>query len=345
MSQPSVVEFAHHASKGVELPRVSWTSLATYPIALPPLAEQQRIADRLAAIDTRHAAAALHLAAARAVVERFRSSVLAAACSGRLTEDVRAGEATEAGSDLPTSWLSTTLGDLADSIRGGSSEVPIDTATDYPVLRSSSVRPFKIDYDDVRFLSGTQSQNVANFLKDGDLLVTRLSGSIEYVGNAALVDDIGDRRCQYPDRLFRVRLEEPEHARYVELFLASTRARAQIEAASRSAAGHQRISISDLKGLSIELPPIEEQHEIVRRSNTMLATADGFASQIDRTAATLDRVSRASLGMAFRGELVPTEAALAEEEGRDFESANELLARTATAAPKGTPRRRSKQPV
>ncbi len=330
-------------SRGSTILHLSQGALRKLPISLSPRAEQQRIAARLDQIDRRRVAAADHLQAARAGIERFRSSVLAAACSGRLSDHVRAGEATEAPNDLPTSWLSTTLGDLADSIRGGSSEVPTDTATDYPVLRSSSVRPFTIDYDDVRFLSGAQSRVAANFLEDGDLLVTRLSGSIEYVGNAALVDDIGDRRVQYPDRLFRVRLGEPGHARYVQLFLASPRARDQIEAASRSAAGHQRISISDLKGFSIELPPIEEQREIVRRSNTMLATADRFTAQIDRTVATLDRVSRASLAMAFRGELVPTEAALAEEEGREFESADEILSRIERrAAPTGARRRRGK---
>ncbi|MGH2889388.1 MAG: restriction endonuclease subunit S, partial [Solirubrobacteraceae bacterium] len=51
MSQPAFVEFAHHASNGVELPRVGWKALAEFPISLPPLDQQRRIADWLDEID------------------------------------------------------------------------------------------------------------------------------------------------------------------------------------------------------------------------------------------------------------------------------------------------------
>lgn len=302
--------------------------LARLEVSVPPVAEQRRIAARLDEIDTHTIAAATHLQLARVTVERFRSAVLAAACSGRLTEDPRETDGGVAGV-TPVSWLSTTLGDLADSIRGGSSQVPIDDVTEYPVLRSSSVRPFSIDYADVRYLADAQSQSRANFVEEGDLLVTRLSGSLEYVGNAALVAALGDRRLQYPDRLFRVRLIEPRHARFVQLFFASPKARAQIESASRSAAGHQRISISDLRSLSIALPPLREQEEIVRRTEAMLSKADRLMARVDLTATALARVSRASLAEAFRGNLVPTEAAFAAGADCDFESADELLARIA----------------
>ena len=295
-------------------------------VELPPLPEQRRIAVRLDEIEMASTTVVAHLASARSIVQRFRTAVVAAACSGRLTADWRQDDSNST-LDVPRSWRRATLGELTDSIRGGSSEVPTVDITAFPVLRSSSVRPSSVDYDDVRYLSREQSQKAANFVQDGDLLITRLNGNIEYVGNAALVGGLDGRRVQYPDRLFRLRLKEPAHAPFVELFLASPRARAQVRAVSRSAAGHQRISIADLKGFSIELPPLNEQHEIVRRVNATLAAAAHITDRVDQTATALERVFDACLAKAFRGELVPTEAALAEQAGRDFESAGELLAR------------------
>ncbi len=63
-----------------------------------------------------------------------------------------------------------------------------------------------------------------------------------------------------------------------------------------------------IKDTLLPLPPIEEQQEIVRRSTEMLSAADRLSARIDATAGMLDRVTKASLVKAFRGELVPAEA-------------------------------------
>jgi type I restriction enzyme S subunit len=313
--------------RSTAIPGLSREQLYERELVVPPLAEQKRIAQRLDDLEAHRVNAEARLNSARYILGRFHRAVLAAACSGRLTEDFRQDDEEGDAAGAPASWRRTILRDLTAGIRGGSSEVPIDSVTKYPVLRSSSVRPLTIDYDDVRYLSEEQSHKAANFIEDGDILVTRLNGNIEYVGNAAVVAGIGSRRFQYPDRLFRVTLKEPAHARYLELFFASPQAQAQVQARSRSAAGHQRISISDLKGLSIELPPLDEQHEIIRRTSVALDTADRLGARIERTGAALDLVAKASLAKAVRGELVPNEAVLAEEQGRDYESADELLDR------------------
>jgi type I restriction enzyme S subunit len=60
-------------------------------VALPPRTEQKRIADKLDAVLTRVDAVNTRLARVAPLLKRFRQSVLAAATSGRLTEDWRAG--------------------------------------------------------------------------------------------------------------------------------------------------------------------------------------------------------------------------------------------------------------
>jgi type I restriction enzyme S subunit len=312
LNQLSVANLAHHLSAGVELPRVDWKSLSTLPISFPQSKDEQRaIVNQVERARGLAASAGAHLDRTQLVVQRFRQAVFAAACSGRLTVDWRIehGRLTDGHSetDLPDRWESISLGELASSIRGGSTEVPSNEATDFPILRSSSVRPFKIDYSDVRYLQLRQSQRRENFLADGDLLITRLSGSIEYVGNCAVVRDLSGR-IQYPDRLFCCRLNDPRESAYVELAFAGPKVRRQIEAASRSAAGHQRISIADLKAFTISRPPLDEQDEIVRRVNQLLTITYELRRRVDAAERKVERTSQAVLTKAFRGDLIPTVA-------------------------------------
>ena len=58
-------------------------------IPVPPLAEQKRIVEKVEALLAQVAAARERLTRVREILKRFRQSVLAAACSGRLTEEWR----------------------------------------------------------------------------------------------------------------------------------------------------------------------------------------------------------------------------------------------------------------
>jgi type I restriction enzyme S subunit len=89
LTTPAVVEFANHNSSGVQLPRIGFDQLATLEIPLPPLAEQRRIVAAVEAVLARVGAARDRLNRVPATLKRFRQAVLAAACSGRLTEDWR----------------------------------------------------------------------------------------------------------------------------------------------------------------------------------------------------------------------------------------------------------------
>lgn len=68
---------------------ISKKDIVNIQIPLPPLAEQHRIVAKLEALLAQVNAAKEHLAAVPPIIKRFRQSVLAAACSGRLTEDWR----------------------------------------------------------------------------------------------------------------------------------------------------------------------------------------------------------------------------------------------------------------
>ncbi|MFM2432516.1 MAG: hypothetical protein RLZZ511_3730, partial [Cyanobacteriota bacterium] len=61
----------------------------------------------------------------------------------------------------------------------------------------------------------------------------------------------------------------------------------------------------EIRSLGISLPPLEEQHEIVRRVETLFAKADRIEAQYQKARQAVDRLTPALLAKAFRGELVP----------------------------------------
>jgi type I restriction enzyme S subunit len=91
--------------------------------------------------------------------------------------------------------------------------------------------------------------------------------------------------------------------------------------------GRARLNLAEIKAISISLPPLVEQEEIVRRVETLLRLADSIEKRVTVATSRANKLTQAILGKAFRGELVPTEAELARREERSYEPASALLAR------------------
>src|SRR5216683_1166578 len=145
-------------------------------IPLPPLAEQKRIIAKIEALLARVDAARERLAKAPAILKRFRQSVLAAACSGRLTADWReshpdvepaskllsqirveceredASEPKLDEAEIPDTWAWSRFGFLMGELRNGISTKPNIDPPGTKILRISSVRPGAVSFSDVRYL-------------------------------------------------------------------------------------------------------------------------------------------------------------------------------------------------
>jgi type I restriction enzyme S subunit len=61
------------------------------------------------------------------------------------------------------------------------------------------------------------------------------------------------------------------------------------------------------------------------RREALFRLADAIESRVAAATARAEKLTQAILGTAFRGELVPTEAELARQEGRTYEPASALL--------------------
>lgn len=343
--------------RSTAIPGLSRKQLYERELVVPPLAEQQRIAARLDEIEARCAAAAAHLHAARTIAGRFRSAVLAAACTGRLTTDWREDHP-EATSDellarltearrtsakrrkgtadghgltseaqlalLPDTWSLVRFGDIIDV---GTGATPLRDNRAYyddgtiPWVTSGAVNAGTITKPTELITSIALIETNVKLFPAGTLLIA-MYGEGQTRGRVAeLAIEAGTNQA-VAAVLFDEATESLQP--FIRLFFEDSYQRVR----ALSIGGVQpNLNLGMIKDTLIPLPPLDEQHEIVRRTSVALGTAGRLVTQIKQTATTLDRVSQTSLAKAFRGELVPSEATLATEEGRDFESAEDLLAR------------------
>lgn len=89
----------------------------------------------------------------------------------------------------------------------------------------------------------------------------------------------------------------------------------------------KHLSSRTVQKIPIPLPPLDEQKQIVAEIETQFARLDDAVAALERARARLKRYRASVLKAACEGRLVPTEAELARQEGRDYEPASVLLER------------------
>jgi type I restriction enzyme S subunit len=180
-------------------------------------------------------------------------------------------------------------------------------------------------------------------LSPGDILMVRSNGSPSLVGKTAIVS-CEEAGFAYAGYLIRLRADRDKVLpAFLNIALSAHSVREQIELPLRSTSGVNNINSTEVRQLSICIPGMREQHEIVRRVNALFGLADTIEKRLAAASLRAEKLTQSILAKAFRGELVPTEAELARAEGRDYEPAAVLLdrirqERQAQAAPgtKGT---------
>jgi len=103
-----------------------------------------------------------------------------------------------------------------------------------------------------------------------------------------------------------IKPHDPEAVPYLRLVLRSKRA--ELIAAGQGGA-QPNISQGILRRLSIPLPPLDEQRQIVERLEEQLSAIDALRAAIERARRRSASLRRAVLDRAFRGELVPQDPA------------------------------------
>ena len=295
--QNQILDLSSGSTNQIELNR---TTVASTQIPFAPLHEQKRIASKLDVLLARVEACQGRLGRASLILKRFRQAVRDTATSGHLTEDWRENE------EL---WQTSSLGSMLIDIRYGTSKKSLYELQDgVPVLRIPNIGEGKIDASDLKFGHFTKKEQENLALKEGDLLLIRSNGSVELIGKTAIVEPEFDGYL-FAGYLIRLRADTSVvNPNYLSLFLSSSHARKYIERTARSTNGIYNINSQEVRAIQINLPPLEEQDEIIRRVEAIFTFADYLEARCQAAITRVKRLTPTLLDKAFRGELVPQDS-------------------------------------
>lgn len=285
------------AITGTAQPQITRQSLSNVTVKLAPLAEQTRITQKLdellAQVDTLKA----RIDGIPALLKRFRQSVLAAAVSGRLTEEWRSKNELPSPSskkfeDLLRDKNKLSYGVLkpGDADEEGVPMVRVMDISDWGRLNNSEI--FRIS----KKLSEEFKRTI---LEKGDILLSVMAT----IGRAAIVPDYlaGGNVNR---ALAVIKLGDDISSEFAFFQIMSPQFQAEFVEKQLGSA-QRRINLSDLREFTVLLPVREEQTEIVRRVEQLFAFADQLEAKVASAKSRIDHLSQSILAKAFKGELVP----------------------------------------
>lgn len=303
-------------------------------IPLPPLNEQKHITAKLDQIMPKIDEVKERLERIPQILKRFRQSIIATACSGRLTADWRGNHPdVESASKIvewlintkkkkskypvaiekidntlngiPATWNFVKLKNIIHGIKYGTSKKCNYDNTTIPVIRIPNVVKGYIEHNDLKYTHLSDREFGQLKLGKDDILLVRSNGSVSLVGKAALVTQ-RESGFAYAGYLIRLRFNQKKiFAAYINCALATYRTRLQIELPARSTSGVHNINSVEVSNLVIPLPPFEEQQEIVSRVEVLFKKADEIEVRYHKVKTYVDKLTQSILAKAFRGELVP----------------------------------------
>jgi len=268
-------------------------------------------------------------------------AVLAHACSGQLTEDWRGTDVDDHDDGLPRGWSRPPLSELCTAFQYGSSQKSDDTG-DVPVLRMGNLQDGRIDWSNLKFSS--DAAEIDKYALEPNTVLFNRTNSPDLVGKTAIYR--GERPAIFAGYLIRI-VHGPEiDPEYLNFCLNEQAFREFCMRVKSDGVSQSNINAKKLAAYEMPHAPLAEQQEIVRRVNDLFALADSIDQRVVEATRRAEAMTQSILARAFRGELVPTEADLAAAEGRDYETAEELLARIRDASTEpadGRSRRRRRE--
>lgn len=283
-------------SKGSAQLNMSTEWIKEQPLCIPPLAEQQRIVDRIEYLFSKLDEAKEKAQSVLDSFETRKAAILHKAFTGELTAKWRV----EHGVDEV--WKISTVGDVCHEVKVGIVIKPSQYYTDVehgtPAFRSANVRENHIDDFDWVYLDRTgMESNKRSIVHTGDVLVVR-SGN---PGTACVVSKKFDGYNAI-DILIAVPNQNLITSDFLCCYTNSPFGKNLVSENKRGMA-LTHFNVKGYSGLPIRIPKLVEQREIVRILDNLLAKEQRAKEAAEAVLEKIDLLKKSILARAFRGEL------------------------------------------
>ena len=295
LKSPYFREFmlSHVSGIGGSLMRAQPKHITSYPIPLPPLAEQQRIVERIESLFTKLDAAREK---AREVVDGFelrKAAILHRAFTGELTEQWRANNGASSGRKT------VTIASVCHSLKYGTAKKSAK-AGNVVVLRMGNLQGGEIDWSNLAY-SNDEEDNEKYSLSPGDVLFNR-TNSPELVGKTSIYR--GEFPAIYAGYLIKLDYNRDIiSGEYLNYMLNSPEAKEYCKTVKTDGVNQSNINAKRIGAFLIPLPSLNEQKETEKRLQSILRKQLQVSEAAQQVIDNIDAMKKALLGRAFRGEL------------------------------------------
>ena len=296
------------SAKGAAQLNISTKDLSLIEVVIPPRAEQKTIAEKLDTLLAQVESTKARLERIPKILKRFRQSVLAAAVSGKLTEEWRGTNAISFQQppitigreyeEVPEGWA---WNDLVDLAKLESGHTPRKSRTDY--WENGDV-PW-ISLQDIRAAHGRVIEktkfmpNMKGIENSSARILPR--GTVCF-SSAISVGYTTIMGCEMATTQHFVNwICSPELNNYY-LMYAFMAAKDHLTISGQGSTV-KTIYMPACKKFRLIAPPLDEQTEIVRRVDQLFAYADTIETQVNNALERVNNLTQSILAKALRGEL------------------------------------------
>lgn len=279
---------------GTAVPKFNKTDLKTIPLPVPPLAEQQRIVDRIESLFAKLDEAKEK---AQAVVDSFetrKAAILHKAFTGELTAKWR--EEHDVGME---SWEKKSVGELCISLKYGTAKKS-DASGNVVVLRMGNLQQGEIDWSDLAY--SNDPDDIEKYkLFPGDVLFNR-TNSAALVGKTAIYR--GEHPAIYAGYLIKLDYDHDKIiGDYLNYALNTLDAKKYCNLVKTDGVNQSNINAKKIGAYSFNVPSIPEQEKIVSAIQKLLSKEQQTKEAAEIVLDQIELMKKSILARAFRGEL------------------------------------------
>ncbi len=271
---------------------VSIKDLAEMYFMIPPLAEQQRIVERIESLFAKLDEAKENMQNVLDGFETRKAAILHKAFTGELTAKWRKQHGVSMDS-----WEEKMLGDVADT-QYGYTESASSEAIGPKFLRITDIQNGIVNWDKVPYCRISEEELEKYKLSIEDIVIARTGAT---TGKSYLIKD--NILSVFASYLIRLKLKTKDVlSNFIYQFMQSQLYWTQITDFSKGIA-QPGVNAQKLKEIKLLLPTFPEQTEIVRIIDDLLAKEQQANELSENALAKIDLIKKAILARAFRGEL------------------------------------------
>ncbi len=283
------IQFDEHLT-GIGVPNLHLRDIKVTQIPFPPLAEQQRIVDRIERLYAKLDEVKENVQNVIDSFENRKSAILHKAFNGKLTAKWR--EENHIDREL---WESKSIADLFTHTTGKALKKDNKEGILHKYITTSNLYWGMFDFTEVRKMYFTDREIDKCTAKKGDLLICN-GGD---VGRAAIWDYDYDICLQNHISKLRKKQDNLE-VRFFFYYFMLSKLKGNINS---KGIGISSLSAKDLLAMSVKLPTLQEQIEIVRILDNILLKQQQAKEKAEDVLEKIELIKKSILARAFRGEL------------------------------------------